>query len=204
MSRPVLLLLHGWGFDAGLWDRISGALPEFEAMRGDRGYFGNRMPWDGKPAIAVGHSFGSLLLAAGLPAHVPLVAINGFDRFTGPSAIPARVLARMQRRFGETPEKVLAEFRATCGADTTFAEFDRERLEADLALLSVLDARPAPNRPLLVLHGAQDSILPPEMRENVFAASPRITHPDGGHLLPQTHARWCAEQIRALYRRLCP
>ncbi|MFA7439851.1 MAG: alpha/beta hydrolase [Sphingomonadaceae bacterium] len=205
MSRPRLLLLHGWGFDASLWDDVCAALPEFAAIRADRGYFGNTVPCSDNPTLAIGHSLGALLLATELPLHIPLIAINGFDRFTGPDSIPPRVLARMQRRFLESPETVLTEFRARCGGDVPTPAFHREILATDLLLLGSLDARSTIHgRSLMVLHGAHDPILPPVMRNSVFAGSPRATHPDAGHLLPRTHPAWCAEQIRTLYRLLCP
>jgi pimeloyl-ACP methyl ester carboxylesterase len=81
---PTLLLLHGWGFDAGVWDGLVAALPGWPVLRGDLGYFGARaqLGLPQGPALAVGHSLGAMLLARALPA-VPLVAINGFDRFCG-------------------------------------------------------------------------------------------------------------------------
>jgi pimeloyl-ACP methyl ester carboxylesterase len=113
---PTLLLLHGWGFDAGVWDGLVAALPGWPVLRGDLGYFGAGTAWPAaRPALAVGHSLGAMLLARALPA-VPLVAINGFDRFCGAEAVAPRVLARMRRRFAQDPQAVLDDFRAGCGA----------------------------------------------------------------------------------------
>jgi len=199
MTRPTLLLLHGWGFDASIWEPLRAVLPEFEAVIWDRGYFGApAMSEVEGPVLAIGHSLGALLLAQTRPAHaIGLVAINGFDRFAGPDGVPERVVARMRRRFAEAPAEVLADFRIRCGAETTTPPFDAEPLAADLALLAEADARAALRPPTLVLHGAEDPILPSSMRATVFAGAVRETFPEAGHLLPLTHAGWCASRIRA-------
>jgi len=197
MTGPHLLLLHGWGFDSTMWRDMSALLPAFRLTSWDRGYFGApTMPAAEPPLIAVGHSLGALVLAAHLPMSVPLVAINGFDRFTGEDAIAFRVLARMRRRFAQAPAVVLDEFRERCGAPPAASAFDEAVLAADLNQLST--ARVADyGRRMLVLHGAADPILPPAMRQAVFAGAPRAIHAGAGHLLPVTHPAWCAEQIEA-------
>ena len=198
MTRPTLLLLHGWGFDASLWDALRAELPEFAAATRDRGYFGApAQPVVEGPVLAVGHSLGALLLAQEALANaIGLVAINGFDRFTGDGAAPPRVLERMRKRFAEAPAEVLDDFRARCGAGAAPAGIDPAPLAADLAVLAEADARKVRRPPTLVLHGAADPILPPPMRATVFAPSIRATFPEAGHLLPLTHAEWCADRIR--------
>jgi len=194
-----LLFLHGWGFDANLWDGVRAALPEFATVAWDRGYFGavsaEPVP---KPLIAVGHSLGAMLLAGALPEGcVGLVAINGFDRFAGEGAVPPRVVERMRRRFDEAPAEVLADFRARCGGDAPPAIHNTETLAADLATLAQGDQRDAAQVPTLVLHGSADPLLPEPMREAVFVGAPRETLAEGGHLMPLTHPDWCAARIRA-------
>ena len=230
-----LLLLHGWGFDASLWDAMREELRGFETVVWDRGYFGPAacvIP-DG-PFVGVGHSLGSLLLALDPPPGCEgLIAINGFDRFTGPGRVPERIVARMQTQFAVRPEEILSDFRERVGGGLAPGVFDAERLSMDLQLLAEADAtdskfqhhpresgKPGPRavsrgtlgprfrgddefgsstRPLiprLVLHGARDPLLPPEMRGSAFPGTAHFTHPDAGHLLPLTHPRWCAEQVR--------
>jgi pimeloyl-[acyl-carrier protein] methyl ester esterase len=197
MTRPLLLFLHGWAFDRTLWDKLCEQLPDFACIRWDRGYFGPPVePSVAPPLIAVGHSLGALLLAQCLPADTPLVVINGFDRFTGPNGVAARVLDHMRRRFAAMPDVVLNEFRSRCGAPPAPEFMDKHRLGGDLTLLATERAAPAPRR-VLVLHGDADPILPPALRDSVFPSAKRATLPQGGHLLPSTHAAWCADNIRS-------
>jgi pimeloyl-[acyl-carrier protein] methyl ester esterase len=172
MTRPTLLLLHGWGFDATLWDGLRAALPDYAAVAWDRGYFGApSAPVVAGPVLTIGHSLGALLFALDpLPDWVGLVAINGFDRFTGKDAVPPRVVERMRMRFAETPREVLTDFRTRCGTGEPPASLDTERLAADLALLAEADARSAVLPPTLVLHGADDPILPATLRIQAFCS----------------------------------
>lgn len=194
-----LLFLHGWGFDASLWDGVRRALAPLASVAWDRGYFGApSAPPIAGPVLAVGHSLGSLILAVAPPSGCAgLVAINGFDRFAGGEAVPMRLLDRMRRRFGREPEEVLETFRQRCGAPPRAGPIARDALAADLDRLAHADARGAA-RPLLVLHGGADPILPAAMRGASFAGAPREELAGGGHLLPLTHPEWCAARIRAL------
>jgi pimeloyl-[acyl-carrier protein] methyl ester esterase len=191
-----LLFLHGWGGDASLWDGVRAALPAFKTVAWDRGYFGapDDAPVD-EPFVAIGHSLGSLLLAADPPPGcVGLIAINGFDLFTGEGRVAPRLLDRMRTRFAVAPAVVLDDFRISVGARPYVGAIATVPLAADLDRLAMLDARGVPT-PKLVLHGERDPILPPAMREAVFAGAPRETLAGAGHLLPLTHPRWCAERI---------
>jgi pimeloyl-[acyl-carrier protein] methyl ester esterase len=191
-----LLFLHGWGLDASLWDGVRAALPEYETVAWDRGYFGPpMMERMARPFIAIGHSLGALMLADN-PDAIGLIAVNGFDRFTGEGAVAPRVVDRMRKRFVRAPAEVLADFRARIGAPAAPDGIDSERLGADLDLLAEADARDAARPLTLVLHGGADPLLPAAMREAVFAGAPRETAADGGHLLPLTHPTWVADHIR--------
>lgn len=194
-----LLFLHGWGFDASLWDGLRRALAPLESFAWDRGYFGP--PQDEPvcgPVLAIGHSLGSLILGADPPPScIGLVAINGFDRFAGEGAVPRRVVDRMQRRFAEAPTEVLDAFRVRCGGAPIRGAANWQGLANDLELLATGDVRDTA-RSLLVLQGGADPVLPSEMRAAVFNGAPRETLADAGHLLPLTHPDWCAAMIRAV------
>ena len=195
--RPTLILLHGWGFDARLWDALADALPDHPVVRWDRGYFGQ--PEDGGvegPSVGIGHSLGAMLLAGLLPPGAPLVAINGFDHFTGADGVPLRVVERMQARFAEAPAEVLTDFRSRCGAPPAQGDLAAERLADDLSLLATHQAAQS-SRPVLSLQGGMDPILPECLRRHVFPGAARATREEAGHLLPVTHTAWCAQQIEA-------
>lgn len=212
----MLWFVHGWGFDARLWDSLRAALGDPAACLPDFGYFGDApSPADGGgPVIAIGHSLGVMKLLRKPPTNcIGLVAINGFDRFAGDAqdetAVPRRIVERMIARFQQQPEVVLGEFRQRCGSDAPLARAPRlQPLLADLELLRDADERlrsAALSCPLLVLHGEDDAILPPAMRAAVFAGcamAERHQLPKHGHLLPQTAASWCAGHIRAFAARL--
>lgn len=197
MTRPTLLMLHGWGFDAQLWDPLADALADYPIIRWDRGYFGALSEQAvAAPVIGIGHSLGAMLLAERLPEGTPLIAINGFDHFTGPDAVPSRIMERMQARFAEAPREVLADFRTRCGAASIAGPICEERLAADLTLLATGRVASRCGK-LLVLHGMADPILPSILRDSAFPGSIRAEHSGAGHLLPLTHPGWCAERIVA-------
>jgi pimeloyl-[acyl-carrier protein] methyl ester esterase len=205
MNTPVLVFVHGWGFDVRLWDGVRAALPEADTAVVDLGYFGRPaspgLPSD-RPVVAVGHSFGCLWLLHEKPfAWAGLVAVNGFPRFVeGPDyapATPRRVLDRMIARFETAPGAVLEEFRRRCGAAEPPPPADAGVLGAHLRALRDWDARAALTGPVLVLAGAEDPIVPPAMTERGFAGFAPDIYPGGGHLLPLTAPEWCARRIAA-------
>lgn len=205
-----ITLLHGWGYDATLWREVVPLLDGFDVELCDLGYFGAAKPpapFDGA-RIAVGHSLGALYWLA--LADVPwqrLVAINGFSRFTAaadfPQSVPPRVLERMRRRFAESPATVLDEFRAACGnGGASGSQADAAALAEGLAQLAATDGREALARraaDVWAYAARDDDIVPAAMSEAAFAmlAPGRLCWSEsGGHLLPLTHPRECAELIR--------
>lgn len=190
-----LLFLHGWGLDASLWDGVRAVLPDFETVTWDRGYFGtpSSEAIEG-PVVAVGHSLGAMLLAGRFDR---LVAVNGFDRFSGEDAVPPRIVERMRSRFAEAPGEVLSDFRQRIGAGAAPERMDEASLAADLALLASTDRHRNDGKNIIVLHSSADPLLPAAMRETTFAGAPRETLAEAGHLLPLTHPEWVADRIRA-------
>lgn len=209
--KPRITLLHGWGYDAALWREVVPLLDGCDVEACDLGYYGRpQLPVPcAAPRIAVGHSLGALWWLA--RAEVPwlrLVAINGFARFTAsadfPQGVPPRVLERMRRRFAETPATVLDEFRAACGnGGAPGAQADVAAQAEGLGLLAAADGRDALARraaDVWAYAARNDAIVPAAMSEAAFAALPagRLRWSEsGGHLLPLTCPRECAELIRA-------
>lgn len=206
-----LAFIHGWGFDSSVFDRLADRFAGCAML--EQGYFG--ASGDGLPEedfIAVTHSFGTIRLLAGLPtACRGIVAVNGFDRFcagNGFPGVPLRVVQRMIARFADAPGEVLADFRHRCGCDEPFAKAEWDILREDLILLRDGDCREQTARtgpPILSLQGGHDPILPPEMRNAVFAnaaSCEHITIEGAGHLLPLQEPATCARAISAFMERL--
>lgn len=211
MTSPTttLVLVHGWGFDATFWEPLAAQLPDFATVTVDLGFTGRpdspEIPTDGR-RVAVGHSLGLLWLLKARPfTWDALVSVNGFPRFVegdgfGPAQAP-RVIERMIRRLGQDPDRVATDFLALCGAPPPQGRLDTAALEQGLKWLLEWDARAALDRdpePALILAARNDPVVPLAMTEAAFPDRPGHTiawHDDGGHLLPLTDPRWCAERI---------
>lgn len=206
---PLLLLVHGWGFDAAFWKPLQAALPDLDSVAWDLGFRGPpvtpALPAD-RPIIAVGHSLGFLWLLQERPCRWDkLVAINGFPRFTKtedfPAGVPSRLLDRMIGKLAGAPAAVTQDFLTRCGLDPAAYPMDEATLNAErlgwgLNGLAQWDQRQN-CRPDLVLAGRDDPIVSAAMTEAAFA-SPSVEWQDGGHLLPLTAPDWCAARLRGL------
>ena len=206
----TIVLVHGWGYDASLWDAVRARLPAtWKVVPLDFGYFGAVLPaltFDG-PVIAVGHSLGALWwLTQGEIPWRRLLSINGFPRFTETAdyapAVSPRLLARMQTQFRRDPAAVLADFHARCGGHAPSGTPDIERLAAGLDWLADWDGRAtlaARRADVAALAGARDPIVPAAMSTMAFGAVATIDAINaGGHLLPVTHPDLCAQWIERL------
>jgi len=206
---PRITLVHGWGYDATLWREVLPLLAGLDVEVADLGFFGRpSLPMAcAAPRIAVGHSLGALwwLALSDLP-WTRLVAINGFPRFTAapdfPPGVAPRVLERMRKRFATAPAAVLADFQAACGGAGPALPDDAGPLAQGLATLAEADARAALDKrrtEVFALAARKDAIVPAAMSKEAFAVLPagRLRWiDDGGHLLPLSHPRECAELIR--------
>jgi pimeloyl-[acyl-carrier protein] methyl ester esterase len=114
----------------------------------------------------------------------------------------------MMARLPADPSGTVAEFRRRCGDETPFGPPNPITLGEHLALLRATDERATAAAwplPLLHLSGNRDPILPAALRAQSFAGAARLvraSHEEGGHLLPITHPKWCAAQLRSLLQSL--
>ncbi len=204
MSRPCLLLAHGWGCDATIWDGLRTVLGEVDTLVVEHGYFGARPDRPRLPsgAIVVGHSAGLLDLLADLPPHCAgVVAINGFTRFAQaadfPDGTPTRVLDRMARRLSDDPDGTVRAFRDRSGLPTPPGPARHDRLREGLDVLAMQDRRAALRGVrLLALASAGDPVATPAITRACFGETDIAWHPGDSHVLPLAEPAWCAQHLR--------
>jgi pimeloyl-[acyl-carrier protein] methyl ester esterase len=203
--KPLLILLHGWGYQAAFWQPLIAALSDMDCRAWDLGYFGTPsfLPPE-REAVAVGHSHGLQWLLHQRPfAWKGLISINGFSRFAAATDLPEGVPLAQIDRLGETLEQdplgCLTGFRQRCGdwvapPDTP----DIVRLLDSLEHLRQWDERPAV--PDLALCGEADKVVPASLSRALFPEGTMRWH-TGGHLLPLQDPDWCAGEIRTWLKR---
>jgi pimeloyl-ACP methyl ester carboxylesterase len=203
-----VVLVHGWGYDASLWDAVRMYLdPALPAQTLDLGYFGAVLPAPtfAEPVFAVGHSLGALwwLTQSAIPWR-RLLCINGFPRFTAADGYPGvapRMLERMRQQFARDPSAVLADFHARCGGHAPAGTPAVATLADGLAQLAELDGRTAlatRRTDICALAGTDDPIVPRALSEAAFAGCDTEFVAAPGHLLPLTHPERCAQRIERL------
>jgi pimeloyl-[acyl-carrier protein] methyl ester esterase len=195
------VLVHGWGFHAGIWDEFVAHLPDSEIARVDLGFIeggpNSVSDWP-EDSIAVGHSLGLLwLLKQGEGRFRALVSIQGFDCFSC-HIQKSRVLG-MQRKLRRDANGTVLAFWQACGTEP-FAPKDAlnvEVLASGLDWLASWDAsaeKAALTCPTLALASQDDTIVPPSMSETIWNGDV-IWSESGGHALPLLRADWCAAQV---------
>ncbi len=200
------VLVHGWGFHAGLWDRFVSQLPDSDVTLVDLGFVAggpkSASDWP-EDSIAVGHSLGLLwLLEQGEGRFRALVSLQGFDCFCC-HILPSRV-ASMRRGLARDAGATLAAFWGASGtSDFAPAEaLNVERLDQGLDWLMRWDARDIKARlacPVLALAARDDAIVPEAMTEAIWqdgtGSRSVVWSLDGGHVLPLQRPEWCARHI---------
>ena len=184
-----VLLVHGWGYGPQMWDVLIPLLPRHwrcHAMEG----------WDFPPQdydLCVGHSYGFFAGYRAMP-HARWVAINSAPCFVqgpdNPHGIPKRVLHQMAQRFRDQPQAVLQAFQAKASAPYACNTPNTDLLTA-LQTMQVPQPCP-PTSILCALTAAQDPILTYPWAHHAHTVH---SHPSSSHLLPMTHALWCADVL---------
>ena len=196
------VLVHGWGFHAGIFADLISHLDGAETTLIDLGFVSGgpkgASDWP-SDAIAIGHSLGLLwLLEQGRGRFRGLVSIQGFDCFCCHIA-PSRIAA-LKRGLEREPGETLQAFWRSCGA-SGFAlpeALNVARLDEGLDWLMHWDAQKAKHelaRPVLALAARDDAIVPASMSEAIWEDTGIVWSQDGGHVLPLRHPRWCARHV---------
>ena len=198
-----LVFVHGWAFDAGFWDPVRTELDDLASAAVELGFRGRglEIPNLEEPLVAIGHSLGFLWLLHERPfPWTKMIAVNGFPRFVDGGGftpgVPAGTVEGMIAGLDQTPSRVVENFLALCGGGEAPDDLNPDRLRDGLNWLLRWDARAAmKDENVYVLAGRGDPIVPEAMTEHAFAGRPIRWH-GGGHLLPLTDPKWCANKIR--------
>ena len=204
------VLVHGWGFHAGIWADVVTHLGPVEVTFVDLGFVSggpkgkNEWPQD---SIAIGHSLGLLWLLQQGRSFKGVVSVQGFDCFC--CHVPQSRVAALKRGLERDAGATLQAFWRSCGA-AGFAlpeALNVSRLDEGLDWLMHWDARPAKQQldcPMLALAARDDPIVPPAMTEAIWNDTHIEWSRDGGHVLPLRHPRWCARHVLEFAHALPP
>jgi pimeloyl-[acyl-carrier protein] methyl ester esterase len=201
-----LVFIHGWGFDARIWNGVAGCLPHIPHIKGELGFLGQPPvpPVFQDGDILVGHSLGFLWGMAQGHFFPRWVAINSFACFTHDdpqkTCVPSANLRALRRNLARDPQKTLRDFHTLITSPDAPDQFDAGKLDAGIALLETLDLGESllerDNHGLIL--AAQDDALVPVAATEYLASNCRtvdIMWKAGGHILPITEPDWCATQI---------
>ncbi|ANB61045.1 alpha/beta fold hydrolase [Anoxybacteroides amylolyticum] len=169
------------------------------------------------PSLLIGWSLGTLValeMAHAFPERVTkLVLISGTSRFVAdndyPSGWHSRIVERMKKQLKKHPEETLTSFGSSLWAEGETGDISevmhRDRLEEltiGLDYLVTADARPWLSQlhmPVLLLHGENDGICPPEAARYIAERVPNakfVLLPNTGHVPFWTKTRECTYSIR--------
>lgn len=182
--KPSLLFITGWAFGPGsmqpLADRLS-AVFDVQVLSGAQALQTGHLP---AADFIIGWSMGGMLAIEHLPASCKkLVLIASTARFCAtdsyPCGIPEKVLRRMIVQLKRDPTQVLAEFYKNAYAPRlapTDLPNTEDALAEGLTYLLNTDLRhkiPSLKLPVLLLHGTQDRIIPPEASAQLAKSLPQ-------------------------------
>jgi len=215
---PRLHLLSGWAFPATALKPLARALdPMLAVTTSDATPLGAHIS---SRQVLGGWSLGGLLARAAVAAGArprALVLISSTARFCRTAAyssgVPPSRLRALARNLAQDPDAALRDFFAQCAhphaepvepARLQLAAARRlapYTLKEGLRSLAELDLRPALANlpvPVLLLHGANDAVIPAAAARWLQERAPTsqlILHPGAGHDLPLRHPAWCAARI---------
>lgn len=201
-----VVFIHGWGFHSGVWSNLLPLLEGagIEPVLIDLGFVrggpkgASAIPAD---ALWVGHSFGVMwLLKHGTRPTRGLVSIAGFDCFY--KYVPDEVLPSLREGLQRDPQAQMRQFwkNVGIGEEGPGGSLDTGALRGGLNWLGTWDTqaeRRSLGAPAMALASEDDMVVRKPMTEAIWGQGDTDLRwlKSGGHLLPLTHAEWCAEQI---------
>ena len=199
-----LVLVHGWGFHAGVWEKLIPHLDGHDIFLIDLGFIrGGPRASHEMPAgsLCIGHSFGVMwLLKHGPRPMRGLGSIAGFDCLH--KYVPKDVLEDMREGMRRDPQQQMKTFWKEGGfaGHEPKGELDAGGLRGGLDWISAWDTGEELKElgvPVLALASKDDRVVRKEATEAIWGGGVAELHWNngGGHLLPLTQPEWCAEHI---------
>ncbi len=200
-----IVLVHGWGCNAAVWDKLLPYFDDCEIHLVDLGFVrggpkgSNEIPAD---SLCIGHSFGvTWLLKHGPRPMRGLVSIAGFDCLH--KYVPHEVLAEMREGMRRDAQAQMESFWESCGVadETSGWDIDAGGLRGGLDWIATWDTSDqlrTLGSPVLALASENDRIVRKEATEAIWnnGTAELRWHPTGGHMLQLNDPEWCAGQIR--------
>ncbi len=206
MSAP-LVFIHGWGFNGSMWHEISAHLPRRNSLRLELGYVGSPIaspPEIPDNAIIVAHSLGVLWALKHLPINpAGFISVCGFDQFSPP--VRRADLLIMKRGLNKNPMAQMMHFWRSCGSEP-FAkanQLNQSALIEGLHGLMNWDGRKERQKlpcPMQILASRDDQIVSKQMSCDMWGEESIVWSKSGGHALPLTRPKWCADQIKTFVK----
>ena len=203
-----LVFVHGWGFDAKIWDGIASHFKDMEVSRIDLGFLGE--PSGGEvsgdsaqisgDAVVIGHSLGAMWALKNMTEPPRgFISICGFDRFSPP--VERKLLTMMKRGMAQKPDVQLNHFWRNCGIAPYSApqNINPQALAKGLDWLMNWDARMEFAQlqcPCHTMAAKDDQVLPFALSCKIWGEDYVQWSEEGGHALPLTRPKWCADHVR--------
>ncbi len=201
------VLVHGWGFHAGLWDGVVSHLPDSDVTLVDLGFIAGGPR--GAERLAGGRHCRRPLSRPAVAACAGQGAASGrWSAFRALTASAATSRSRGSPPCGVALRATQTQRLPPSGAPAgraTFAPTEAPnvaRLDEGLDWLMRWDARDTKARlacPVLALAARDDAIVPEAMTEAIWqhaaGACSVIWSQDGGHVLPLRRPDWCARHV---------
>ena len=198
-----IIFVHGWGLAPDFWKEVIPFFPEYECLCINLGFLGNEqknipISQNQNRDIYVTHSLGTLWTIRNCSENMcSLIAINGFTTFRRFAS--KEILTEMKSDLLKSPKAHMKDFWNKICIQDSQETLNIDMLANGLDWLAEWNEKAhlkTLNIPVLALAGRQDKILPLPQMQKEWSRYDMHVHNNGGHILPKTHASWCAQQIK--------